>query len=204
MRPRSERYRLFAALYPLQAIYEPLGYARHRRAVGRGVRGLTLEVGIGTGFSLRHYASPPAVAVDPNLRMLRAARRRARSLGIKLPLVAAVGEALPFADRTFDTVVTQSTLCSVDDPEASSQELRRVLIPRGQYRFLEHGRSLRPRYSKVQRAIAPLWRRVNGGCRLTGDPVAAIERAGFEATKLRRCNGGAVARGTFHRPEERP
>ena len=202
MRPRSLRHRLFAWLYPLQSIYEPLGYARHRRAIGKGVRGVTLEVGIGTGFSLPHYVAPPAVGVDPNLHMLRAARRRARALGIKLPLVAAVGEALPFADRTFDTVVSQSTLCSVDDPEAIAAEVRRVLMPRGQYRFVEHGRSWRPIYSKVQRVIAPLWRRLNAGCRLTGDPVAAIELAGFEATKLRRCNGGAVARGTFHRPED--
>lgn len=199
----SDRSRLFAALYWTQAIYEPLGYARHRRALARGVSGATLEVGIGTGFSLKHYATQPAAAVDCSVHMVRRARRRAERLGLKVPMAVADAAALPFRAGAFDTVVTQSVLCSVDEPAVVAREIHRTLRPGGQYRFTEHGQSARVWYARVQRRIAPVWRHLFGGCRLDGDPVGPIEDAGFVPTKLRRCNGGAVARGTFHVAEDR-
>jgi ubiquinone/menaquinone biosynthesis C-methylase UbiE len=192
---------LFAYLYFLQGLWEPLGLARHRRAVARGVRGRALEIGVGTGFSLPSYE--PAVACDPNMTMLRKARRRARRLGMEPGFVDARGEALPFADGSFDTVVSQVVLCTVASPEAVAREMRRMLAPGGIVRCVEHGIASRPTMAWIQRALTPFWRRLFGGCRLDRDVVTPFLAAGLEPERLRRCSGGSVVRATL-RAEEMP
>lgn len=199
MRSRpSTRHRVFAHLYFLQRLWEPLGLARHRRAVARGVKGHALEVGIGTGFSLPYYEQAPAVACDPNITMLRKARRRARRLGMSTSFVVARGEALPFRDGVFDTVVSEAVLCSVDSPVTVAREMRRVLSAEGRVRCVEHGIATRPAMAAIQRLLTPLWRRLFGGCRLDRDVVSPLLSAGLEPDRLRRCSGGSVVRATLH------
>lgn len=194
----SRRHWLFAQFYFLQRLWEPLGLARHRRAVARGVKGKTLEIGVGTGFSLPYYPSPPMAVCDPNLTMLRKARRRARRLGMQTSFVVARGEALPFRSGSFDTVVSEVVLCSVRSPEDLVAEVRRVLAPEGRYRCVEHGLATRPAMAAIQRAITPVWARLFGGCRLDRDVVAPLLGAGLEPDRLRRCSGGSVVRATLH------
>lgn len=194
----STRHRVFAHLYFLQRLWEPLGLARHRRAVARGVKGNALEIGIGTGFSLSSYEQAPQVACDPNLTMLRKARRRARRLGASTAFVVARGEALPFADGAFDTVVSEAVFCSVDSPVTVAREVRRVLSGDGHLRCVEHGIASRPAMATIQRILTPLWRRIFGGCRLDRDVVSPLIAAGLEPDRLRRCSGGSVVRATLH------
>lgn len=193
----SERHRVFAHLYFLQRFWEPLGLARHRRAVARGAIAPALEIGIGSGFSLPYYQTPPMVACDPNLAMLRKARRRARRLGHSVHFVVARGEALPFASGAFATVVSEVVLCTVDSPEGVAREVRRVLASDGHYRFVEHGIASRPVVARIQRLVTPVWRRLFGGCRLDRDTVTPLIDAGLQAERLRRCSGGSVVRATF-------
>jgi len=88
-----------------------------RRCVGSSQ--LALEVGVGTG----RFARPLGIAfgVDPSLEMLEVARSR----GINV--VRGVAERLPFRDSEFDLVLMVTTVCFVDDVEASFREARRVL-----------------------------------------------------------------------------
>ncbi len=172
--------------------------ARHRRAVVRGVAGRTLEIGVGTGFSLPYYAEAPLVACDPNLTMLRKARRRARRLGFATGFVVASGEALPFRDDSFDTVVTELVLCSVPSPENVVRDVVRVLAPDGRWRCVEHGIAIRRDMAIIQRLLSPVWRRLFGGCRLNRDVVAPLLSTGLQPDRLRRCSGGSVVRATLH------
>lgn len=82
-----------------------------------------LEVGVGTG----RFAVPLGydLGVDPALGMLTMAASRG------LPVVRSVGEALPFRDRTFGTVMLAFTLPFVDDADAVLHEAHRVLRPDG-------------------------------------------------------------------------
>lgn len=135
-----------------------------RKAIVEKVSGRALEIGIGTAQNARFY--PPAasvVGVDPEFAMLARARRRVADCGTNVPLVAAAGEALPFADGSFDEVVVTLAFCSVSDPAQTLREVRRVLKPGGRLRFLEHVRSETPGWVRVQDALTPLWRRVAGG-----------------------------------------
>jgi ubiquinone/menaquinone biosynthesis C-methylase UbiE len=76
------------------------------------------------------------------------------------------GEQLPFADSSFDCVVSTFTLCSIDDVSGALGEVFRVLRPGGRLLFLEHGLSPEQSIQKWQRRLNWLQRRLGDGCRL--------------------------------------
>jgi ubiquinone/menaquinone biosynthesis C-methylase UbiE len=78
-------------------------------------------------------------------------------------------------------------LCSVPDPPVALAELRRVLVPDGEFRFWEHVRSRNPAFRLVQRSIDALfWTRALGGCQTTRDTEEAVRAAGFRIDSLER------------------
>jgi SAM-dependent methyltransferase len=66
--------------------------------------------------------------------MVAAAGAGARLFG--LPAVAAVGQALPFADATFDAAWCLGVLCTTSDKAGALNELRRVLRTGGRLGLL--------------------------------------------------------------------
>jgi ubiquinone/menaquinone biosynthesis C-methylase UbiE len=118
--------------------------------------------------------------------MLRRARRRATELGRDVTLVEAPAEALPFEDKSFDTVVSLAVLCTVDDASRVLQEIRRVLRPGGTFVFLEHVRSPDPKLAQWQDRLERPWGWIAGGCHPNRRTLEAIERAGFEVVELER------------------
>ncbi len=199
LRP-SERHRIFAKLYWLQRVWEPLGVWRHRRAVCGGATGRTLEIGVGTGFSLPYYRIERLTACDPSIHMLHAARKHAERMRLALTVVAARAEALPFVSGSFDSVTSCLTFCTIPDRESAAAEVERVLGSKGQFRFVEHGISERRALATLQRTITPAWRKLFGGCHL--DRVPAPPIGSLELTKIRRCSAGTVARGTAKKTAE--
>ena len=91
-----------------------------------------LDVACGTGVLAREAASRVRVAgqvvgLDPNPGMLAVAARLAP--GVEWREGAA--ESLPFADASFDAVVSQFGLMFFQDRRRALQEMRRVLVPGG-------------------------------------------------------------------------
>ena len=82
----------------------------------------------------RHRARVTALDLSPGY--LAEARRRAEVNGVKIALVQADGERLPFADRSFDRIWGNAILHHLDIPLAGP-ELRRVLRPGGVAVFCE-------------------------------------------------------------------
>jgi ubiquinone/menaquinone biosynthesis C-methylase UbiE len=101
-----------------------------------------LEVGIGTGATLRHYKrGVELTGIDLSPGMLAVARRNADRLGIAADLREMDAEQLEFPDASFDAVVFTLCLCTIPDPERAIREGIRVAKPGARMIFLEHVRS---------------------------------------------------------------
>jgi len=150
-------------------------------------RGAVFELGCGGGLNLQFYdpsAMTSYAGIDPHEGLLDRTRAAALGQGLSVDLRKGVGEAIPFPDRSFDTVVCTFTLCSVDNPDAVLSEMRRILRPRGRALFLEHGRSPDTGIAKWQDRIEPVWKHIAGGCHLTRPIGSAFRGAGFEVEPL--------------------
>jgi ubiquinone/menaquinone biosynthesis C-methylase UbiE len=177
------RHPLCARLYARQAERaEALGLAGRRRSLLAGLSGRVLEIGAGTGTSLRHY--PPevteVVAVEPEPYLRARLSEAASAATVAVTVVDAAAERLPLDDGTFDAAVASLVLCSVVDPDRVLAELARVLRPDGELRFLEHVASPHAGRRRAQRvADATLWPWLSGGCHLGRDTVGLLAAAGF-------------------------
>ena len=93
-----------------------------------------LDVGCGTGeferLILNEHPEQRIVGVDLSVRMLKIARQKCEAYA-NVGFCAASAAALPFADHSFDLVVSASALHYFDQPELSLEEMRRVLKPGG-------------------------------------------------------------------------
>lgn len=145
-------------------------------------RGHVLELGCGGGINMEFYRPGQIESfsgLDPSPELLAMSVAAAAARGIEANIRAGVGEAMPFASGSFDTVVTTFTLCSVGDQAAVLSEIRRVLKPGGTALFLEHGAAPDAGVAKWQRRIEPVWKRIGGNCHLTRPISNAYEKAGF-------------------------
>ena len=136
------------------------GIVRWRGQLAAGARGRVLEVGCGTGRGLPDYSEDVELfALDLNFDSLyRAHRSRADTR-----LVCASAEAIPFADDSFDCVVSSLVFCSVPDAERGLSELKRVLKPEAQLPMLEHVQARSPFWARVLNGIQPAWTTLSGG-----------------------------------------
>jgi SAM-dependent methyltransferase len=155
---------------------------RQRQKVVPKASGRVLELGIGLGLNLAFY-DPERVAsvtgVDPAAELRAKTLAAPRDPRLVLDVQDGTAEALPFEDRSFDSVVCTFTLCSVHTPAAALAEARRVLKPQGHLLYCEHGLAPDPGVAKWQRRVEPVWKRIAGGCHLTRPIGSAIAAAGF-------------------------
>ena len=106
-------------------VFVPERIPLFRAAIGSGKR--VLDIGCRSGALTRHFLDGNEVV---GLDVDRAGLAKAEALGIE-PVVADVGEPLPFADASFDAVVAGELLEHLPFPEALVAEARRVLRPSG-------------------------------------------------------------------------
>jgi len=162
------------------------GFGQRRDRQVAELRGDVLEVGAGTGLNLPRYRSADLlVALEPHRTYSQRLRARAGAAHVPVEVVAGTAEELPFADESFDNVVTTLSLCSVGDLDVALAEIRRVLRPGGALHFLEHVRG-EGATARWQDRLTPIQRRIADGCHLNRDTAAAILQAGFEITELER------------------
>ena len=158
-----------------------------RRESLAGLAGVVVEIGFGSGHNLPHY--PPEVrrvlAVEPSLLAQRLAASRIDDAAVDVEFVGLDGQQLPLADGCADAAVSTFTLCTIPDPTAALDELRRVLRPGGTLHFLEHGLATDPKVAVWQHRLNPLQRRVCGGCHFDRPIDQLLTTAGYDLDELR-------------------
>jgi ubiquinone/menaquinone biosynthesis C-methylase UbiE len=152
-------------------------------------KGNVLEIGFGTGLNVHYYpeAVTKLMALDsenfrPELVQKRIAKARFPIEQVQLD----AGGKLPFAEASFDTVVTTWTLCSIAHVGAALLEMKRVLKPAGEFLFCEHGRSDDATTAAWQDRLNPLQKVVGCGCNMNRAMDRLITKAGFEIVTLDR------------------
>jgi SAM-dependent methyltransferase len=183
------RHPIFARVYQRLSRLMERDIGDHRGDLLTGLSGRVLEVGAGNGMNFGHYPSTvdEVVALEPEPYLRARAEEAARAAAVRVEVGDAAAYPLPFEAASFDGAVACLVLCTIPDAKRALVELRRVLRPGGELRFMEHVRSDRPRKARVQERIdrSGIWPRVAGGCHCSRDTVSAIESAGFAVERVR-------------------
>jgi ubiquinone/menaquinone biosynthesis C-methylase UbiE len=183
------RHPVFARVYArLSVTMERAGVAQHRDDLLAGLTGAVVEVGAGNGLNFRHYPATvtSVLAVEPEDHLRELAEASVRTAAVPVTVVEGTADRLPAEDGSFDAVVASLVLCSVADQAVALAEMRRVLRPGGELRFMEHVAAGTPAHRRVQRiADATIWPTCFGGCHASRDTVPAIAAAGFTVTDVR-------------------
>jgi SAM-dependent methyltransferase len=117
------------------------GALLEQASLARGQR--LLDVGCGTGtLAVRVGREHPGVdvtALDPDPKALAIARRKANRAGVTVRFEQGYGDALPFADASFDRVTSSMMLhhLDLDAKRGLLREALRVLRPGGSFHLLD-------------------------------------------------------------------
>ncbi|HEX4734814.1 MAG TPA: class I SAM-dependent methyltransferase [Thermoleophilaceae bacterium] len=184
------KHPLFARGYAWLAKREDqAGNFDNRKELLAGLSGRVVEVGSGIGSNFAHYpdAVTEVIAVEPEPYLRAKSEEAAAQAAVTVTVVEGVAEALPVDDASVDAGVASLVLCSVPDQDVALRELHRAIKPGGELRFFEHVISNRESRRRVQRFMdKTFYPHLAGGCHLTRDTRAAIERNGFIVQRSRR------------------
>ncbi|MGR3761606.1 class I SAM-dependent methyltransferase [Roseobacteraceae bacterium NS-SX3] len=120
--------------------------------------GAVLEVGVGTGLSLPHYAPHLQVTgIDFSEDMLKKAREKVEELGLSQveALRQMDARTLDFPDNSFDTVAAMHVLSVVPEPEQVMREIARVCKPGGKVVITNHFKREQGFLASIEKISAP-------------------------------------------------
>ena len=148
--------------------------------------GDVLEIGFGSGNNVAFYPSAitKVTAIEPSDTAWRIAAKRISASPVAIERGDLDAQRLPFPDATFDSALSTWTLCTVPDPIAALDEVRRVLKPGGTLHFIEHGLAPDPKVQRWQHRLNGMQQRLFGGCNLDRPIVGLLEQAGFKVTDV--------------------
>ncbi len=164
-------------------------------ALGNATSGSVLDVACGPGILSAAIAKSAreVVAFDLTPQMLNKAAQRCAGAGVNnVTFREGNAAALPFADATFDAVVTRLSVHHFDRPERVMSEMFRVLRPGGRFVVADVISSEVSAEAELQNAIEIL-----------RDPSHVRMLSGSELTSLVREAGFAVeSLATWDKPRE--
>jgi phosphatidylethanolamine/phosphatidyl-N-methylethanolamine N-methyltransferase len=118
-----------------------------------------LDIGVGTGMTLRHYPRDVTiVGMDLSSGMLtKAAKKRAEQNLTHCHLVRGDAMLPPFAPASFDHIVLTHTLSVVSDPALLLQLTRTLLKPGGRIILLNHFQSTQSFVAWIEKILNPMF-----------------------------------------------
>jgi ubiquinone/menaquinone biosynthesis C-methylase UbiE len=157
-----------------------------RRRVCAELHGQVLELGFGSGHNVPFYPDTVerVAAIEPSDLGWKLARDRVSASRVAVEHAGLDGQALPFADNSFDAALSTWTLCTIPDPVLALTEVHRVLRPGGTVHFIEHGLAPDANVQRWQHRLEPLNKRMAGGCHLTRPILDLFTTAGFSVEQV--------------------
>ena len=142
-----------------------------------------LDLGCAGGFMAEALARRGAevTGIDPAEQAIAAARAHARDGGLEISYDVGVGEALPYADGSFDAVVCVDVLEHVQDLDQVLAEVARCLPPGGMFLYDTINRNWIARMATITMAENVLRLLPKG----THDPDMFIKPAELHAALVR-------------------
>ncbi len=148
-----------------------------------------LEVGIGTGLTLRHYPkSCHIVGIDISAKMIDRAKERVARHGNGQRIDLEVMDAchMTFKDNTFDAVISPYVITTVGDPLQFCREILRVCKPGGQIIIVNHSKDPNRLFGKLGAVASPFFARVGFVTDL--DVVRLVRSTEIEVQQVIDCN----------------
>lgn len=167
-------YELYAPVYDFifDWIFAP-GRNSAIRQLGLQPDDLVLEVGIGTGLNLPLYpATCRLTGIDLSQEMLDKAVERVQTLTMpNVCLKVMDATSMDFGDNEFDKALATYTISAVPDPVTVLKEMRRVVKPGGVLVILNHFRSQRRFFGRIEDWVAPVCTRLGWKSNLAMTPL---------------------------------
>ncbi len=156
----SKTYDIWAKIYDNS--FGALVRRRQRRAVEQlqtkpGDR--VLDLGVGTGLTLRHYKDDvTVVGMDLSWGMLNKAKVKCDEQGLDHCMLVQ-GDAMfpPFADNSFDHIVITHVISVVSDPPKLLQLAQRLVKPGGRIVILNHFQSTNRIVGWFEKTLNPIF-----------------------------------------------
>lgn len=118
-----------------------------------------LDIGVGTGMTLKHYPhNITVVGMDLSPGMLAKARKKVIKDGLDHCLLVQ-GDAMapPFAEHSFDHVMITHVVSVVSDPQKLMKWAQRMVKPGGRVVVLNHFLSPNPFFAWWERVLNPVF-----------------------------------------------
>jgi ubiquinone/menaquinone biosynthesis C-methylase UbiE len=165
-RPNLSRYNITAWFYDVLDFPWERQYRKWRPDLVGGIRGKTLEAGIGTGRNLEYYhPDVHLTGIDVCPAMIKRAKKRSKNACCNVTISqedVCLMESIP-SDH-YDWILSTFLCCVISEDLQSLvlDQFARVLKPGGQFRLLEMVYSQTPALRRRQDFFAPFVEKVYG------------------------------------------
>lgn len=158
-------------------------WAPFKRQLFSAMDGNILFLALGTGLDIACFpAGKTITALDISPEMLKLAQSRIESYPGHITSRVMDVHQMDYPDDHFDQAFTSCTFCSVPNPVAGLESLKRVLKPGGSLRMFEHTGSYCYPFKPMMKLMSLLTEKL--GPSMDRDTVGNVQQAGFELLEV--------------------